>query len=186
MKKLFYIMLVVSVVLVSQNVFAENTRVWVDLEKLTPAARNEILDLQKGTRVSDPDQWKKWSEIGKGIGLAIGETAKVLNTEVNAFIKTPAGMITVGLIAYKVIGTDVKRIVLGIPIWIVLLTLIILSFRKFHMNERFAVRDDKNQITNIKYIPRFDFKSSDAKVASAISHGGAFFILNLAMALVIL
>ena len=168
------------------SALADNTRVLVDLEKLSSGARNEILDMQKGGVTTDPDQWKQWAEIGKGIGLAIGETAKVLNTEVNAFIKTPAGMITVGLIAYKIIGKDFKRIIFGIPLWIIVTTLVILSFRRFHMTERIVIKNDKKETTSVQYIERYHFNSNDAKTGSAIAHAAIFVIFTIVMAALIL
>jgi hypothetical protein len=91
--------------------------VTVDLGKLDPSARNSVIDANanKNDAPINPESWKQWAEVGKAIGLAIAETAKQLNTEVNAFIKTPAGMIAVGLIAYKIAGHDILTVALGIP-----------------------------------------------------------------------
>ncbi len=183
--KILYLVLIIMFMFIS-SVYARSD-IMVDLEKLSPHARNEILDMQKGdSNMPKPDEWKKWAEIGKGIGLAIGETAKVLNTEVNAFVKTPAGMITVGLITYKVIGQDIKRIVLGIPFWMIVTTLIILSFRRFHMTERVVIKNDKKETTSVQYIERYHWANGEARAASAVAHGGAFILLSLVMALIIL
>jgi len=55
----------------------------------------------------------KYAELGKAIGIAIGETAKSLNVAVNDFVKTPVGQITCIVIAWKILGRDIIRYGVG-------------------------------------------------------------------------
>lgn len=159
------------------------TPVTVDLEKLSPTARNEILNMQKEAakkkveeNITDPAKWVELAELGKGIGVAIGETCKALNQNINDFIKTPAGYIIIGMVAYKIIGGDLLDIVLGIPIWAILTLILLWSYRKFHMRERLVIYDEpedgkkKKKVVEVKYIPRYEFKSNDSRTASFVLH----------------
>ena len=55
----------------------------------------------------------KYSEIGKQIGVAIGETAKSLNVAVNDFVETPVGKATFFILAWKIAGHDIMRYGVG-------------------------------------------------------------------------
>lgn len=68
--------------------------------------------------------------IGLAIGLAIGETAKQLNVAANDFVKSPAGMITVGIIIAKLFAGPVFKF------FICILGLIIASKIYFFMISR--------------------------------------------------
>lgn len=49
----------------------------------------------------------KYADIGQSVAKALGAAMKELNVEANNFLTTPVGMITTGLIVYKVLGNDV-------------------------------------------------------------------------------
>jgi hypothetical protein len=155
----------------------------VDLSKLDSNARNAVIDANKkdAEQPTNPEKVREWVDLGKSVGLAFAECAKQLNVEVNSFIRTPAGMITVALITYKIAGKDLIRIVLGVPLWIVITSLIIWSLLYFHGRERIVGKDG-----SISYVQKYVWSSKDAKAASAAIHVILWVLTTLILSLIIL
>lgn len=57
-----------------------------------------------------PERVTGWAQVAEGFANAIGAAARQLNISVNEFITTPAGLITVGVILWKVIGVSVLKL----------------------------------------------------------------------------
>lgn len=72
----------------------------------------------------------KWANYGTEIGKAISGTAKELGVVANDFIKTPAGQITLYVVIWKVIGSQLVHIVGGMVMFCTLLPLWIYMFRR--------------------------------------------------------
>lgn len=155
-----------------------DTQVTVDLKDLGSDARNAVLrDIEKKekevakqiipdiTKV-DPATIKTWDESISGIIKTIcGE----LNVSVNDFIKTDAGKITVFMVAYKMIGQDVRAIIFA-TLWIIIvLPLLLLSFRTFHMPYKVKTKDKEGHMS-IEFISRYRWKDEEAKCISAVVH----------------
>jgi hypothetical protein len=103
---------------------------------------------------------------------------------VNEFVKTPVGMITMGLITYKVVGEKLWDVIGGTLAWIVVTAIIFISFRHFHMRERVVDKSNKEN-HQIQYIPRYEFKSNDARNGSAWAHGVAFGLITFVCLLIV-
>jgi hypothetical protein len=91
-------------------------------------------------------------------------------------------MITVALIAYKVAGHDILRIVLGIPLWCVITLIVGYSFLYFHGRERIV--DEKTK--EVRYAAKYPWQSRDAKSISAAVHVAIWVLATLILSLVIL
>jgi hypothetical protein len=78
-------------------------------------AINEQIEEMKEKSVNDKvyKQVSKWSELGTNIGSALVATAAQVGVEVNKFAATPLGMITTGVIVYKIIGRDILILSFG-------------------------------------------------------------------------
>jgi len=74
---------------------------------------------QEGTKDKTVDQAKQYIELGEMIGKAFGSCAKELNVQVNDFITTPAGLITITIIGWKTIGRDMVHFGFGM-VWLIL------------------------------------------------------------------
>jgi hypothetical protein len=173
MKK-FSLIISIILILISFSISNAKTEKVIDIEKLSINARNEILNLNK----SDDENFnvtkaEQWASFGKNFASALKETCQVLNVEVNAFVKTPVGMVASGLIVYKVIGKDLIKMVVTILVCSFIYILILFSFFIFFIPKKLVIRDENKKITQIKYIKRYEFKSDDARVFSAWAHGGA-------------
>lgn len=77
-----------------------------------------------------PEKINQWAENGKGIGIAIGSAAKELGLAADAFLKTDAGKITVAMVAWKVMGKDVVRVVGGGIFFLVLASIWVYIYRR--------------------------------------------------------
>jgi len=184
-----FVLLCVSLLLVVSPVLSE-TKVEIDLEKLDDFSRNKVLNALKETEKEgssilpkNPEEIREWGRLGKDIGQAIGATAKELSIQVNDFIKTPAGVLTVGIILWKVVGNELFDIVFGIPIWFLLTLGCVLTMRKYLGRERIPLYEteeieDKRgkvkkirKLVDVKYVPRYEYNDSDYKVAVAIVLG---------------
>ncbi|MBI5742347.1 MAG: hypothetical protein HZA25_00730 [Candidatus Niyogibacteria bacterium] len=159
---------------------ASATQVTVDLEKITPEqvaavmAAKQSAETPPKAAVPTVDQMEKWADVGAKVGQAIAATAKELNVGVNEFAKTPVGLLTMGLITWKVIGHDLLGIIGGTLAWIAITSVILFSFSRFHISERIK---DKERGT-VTYVPRYRFESSEAKGFSAVLHALVFIVFT--------
>jgi len=172
MRKLLYI---TCIIFLSYEICFAQTNVNVDLTKLDPDVRNVILNsLKKDNNSEAIVSYQKYAEIGKSIAIALGEAAKQLNVEMNAFSTTSVGKITIYLIIYKLIGKDIIRlfILLGI------IVLLIFSFRNFFIKKKIK------EGSEIKYVERYDFVSRDAKGFCAVTHIILFLAIIIAISVI--
>ena len=116
-------------------------------------------------KLTDPKELNEWVELGKNVGLSLAAVAKELGVASDEFLKSNTGKIAVVIIVWKVMGHDILGIVGGTVAWIVLATIILWSFKFFHMTKR-VKQEDKTY----KYERRFEFKSNDARVGSGWAH----------------
>lgn len=160
----------------------------VDLDKMDPALAAQVLESQRKKEEGKPavtiQNAKEWAGIGEDVAKAIGATAKALSMEVNEFMKTPVGKWTFILIFWYVLGHKLWMIAGGIMIWAVLGSLAWKSFKRFHMPQAVITKNKAGE-DEVKYVS-YEFRTSDAKIMSAVIHTIFFCVLSIAMALVIL
>ena len=53
--------------------------------------------------IPTPAEIEKYSDVGVAVGKALGSAARELGVVANEFVYTPDGMVTTGLIIYKVV-----------------------------------------------------------------------------------
>jgi len=122
----------------------------------------------------DPQELNEWVDLGKNIGMAVTATAKELGVASDTFLQSTTGKITVVLIVWKVIGEDVVDVFGGIAVWLVLMSLILWSFKHFHMSKRVL----NKKTGEVSYIRRYDFSSSDSRVFAVLGHVAAFITIT--------
>jgi hypothetical protein len=106
----------------------------VDVSKLTPAQKAEALKYVANLEATKADSANlsekareevgKWGELGVGMGRAAVAAAKEVGVAANEFVQTPLGKVTMAVVAYKVIGKDIIKFLVGGAI---LVTFIIVS-----------------------------------------------------------
>jgi hypothetical protein len=157
----------VSITINTDNLDSETAAMVLEAEKKS----------KKAKEVPTVDQVEAWVNIGDKVGGAIAATCKQLSVEVNEFVKTPVGMIAVGLIAYKVVGEKLWDVIGGTLAWVVVVMIIGFSFRHFHMREKIVDKSDKDN-PQVQYIARYEFKTNDARTTSACIHAIGFALIT--------
>jgi hypothetical protein len=123
---------------------------------------------------------KEWATLISG---AIKTICIDLSVSVNEFLKTDAGKITTFLIAYKIIGQDIKDIVFGTSAWFVITLILLISFWLIIIPKRIIVPGSDKRNPDVIYKPRLDFsKEARGIMASIIA---AMFIVITVVCLVL-
>ena len=94
------------------------------------ATQPSLPGVVKAVESVTPEKIDQWAENGKGIGIAIGSAAKELGLAADAFLKTDAGKITVAMVAWKVMGRDVIRVIGGSAFFLVLVSIWVYIYRR--------------------------------------------------------
>lgn len=170
---------------------AHATNVNVQLEDLDSSTAARVLEQLKAAQdkkkslvekmVPTADKATEWADVGVKLAGAIGAAAKALSVEVNDFVKTPVGKWAMIFLFWYLLGAKIWAILVGIFAWVGVGSIILWSYRRLHLGRRVKrVVDGKTEVT-VEYYPwrqAVDSKGnetgSDAKVASAVFHAGAF------------
>lgn len=181
-----WLIMMFALTIMSSQAYAQeqakaNTEVTVDLKDLDDITRNKILDMmndkkeeaaKKATEIIpviskvDPATIKSWAESISGV---IKTVCGELNVSVNDFIKTDAGKITVFLVAYKMIGDDVRAIIFSTLWALIVIPLLVLSLRTFHIPTKLKTKDKDGKET-ITYAIKYKWTSGACRAASGIIH----------------
>jgi len=182
-KTIFMVILAIFTLSVSSlpvNAANKGVEVTINLEDLNDDTQNAVLDAIKkkkadaqkiaATTETVVEQLTEnltvdnFERIMKAITGAIGDACKTLNVEVNSFIQSPVGLLTAGLITYKVIGDDIKGIVFGILGWLASTSVLLYTFTRFHTAKKFKTYEEvagKKVVKDIKYVPRYSWGGGD-------------------------
>jgi hypothetical protein len=117
MKKLFLsmVMLLSTVVTFSQTNLSPD-----EFAKLPIDVQNQINSVKKSTETdAQIETVGKWVGLGKEVGYAFDGALTAITTTATKFSETKLGKITMFLVIYKVIGTDILQIMFGV-LWIIL------------------------------------------------------------------
>lgn len=132
---------------------------YVDVSKITPEQASQIQkqvdELQlKPTNVSANvrKETEAWGELGSNMGKALIGAAKEVGVAANDFAGTSLGKITVGIVAYKIIGRDVLKITSGIATLLVGTWLAILGHRRYAWDFKYEVKPTMWGAFNRRYV----------------------------------
>jgi hypothetical protein len=115
MKKivLLFMLLIFSAVAYSQS--SGITLTPEQISKLDPATKASIVALQAEQKTDQIiSTGSKWVGLGKEIAEAVNESAKGVALTASEFAETKLGKYTMFLIAYKVLGGDFLRVIIGL------------------------------------------------------------------------
>ena len=73
----------------------------------------------KATPINIANQASEWADIGTKYGMAIAATAKELGLAADDLLGTTVGKVALVLIVWKVMGSDLLGVVVGIP-WLII------------------------------------------------------------------
>jgi len=104
---------------ISTTVFADGRA--IDTSKLSKAQIAELAAKAEEMGATSPanvsatvrKEAEAWGDMGANMGKAMVGAAKEVGVAANDFAVTPLGRVTVAIVAYKIIGRDVIKIVIG-------------------------------------------------------------------------
>ena len=126
---LFMILALVFIVKMTEAQTAPTETVTINKSDLTPA---QIAKITAEEQMAKIETYGKWVGVGNEIGVAIKEGLTAVVDVSERFSNTKVGEFTMYLIAWKVIGKDLVRIVLGILFIIFITVIIFKSLRRMY------------------------------------------------------
>jgi len=213
MKRILIVMLMCLILPISaysQTADQVNTDVQIDLMDLDDTTRNSVMRSIKKKKASLAEQAvdqiniqnltvesaEKWRDIAMSMVEAIKALCAGLNVEVNEFAKTPVGILTIGVLIWKIAGAGALSYIINIVIWTVISTIIIGSFRYFHMAKKvkdvkeYVDPDTKKKVKDktVRYVKRHKWEEFSGsgnynalQVWSVIGHVAMFCAITLAL-----
>lgn len=108
MKRMLALMLLVASFSVQAEVQV-STQGLTDAEKAVLIQQIEQIKVNRKSATS-AEKVGEWVDIGTKVGLGLAGAAKELGVQANQFATTPVGKMTMGLIVYKVAGSDLLKV----------------------------------------------------------------------------
>lgn len=97
-------------------------------------------------------QYKEWSEMGRGIGIAVKDSLYAVKDVAIDFSKTDVGKFTLFLVAWKIMAKDVLSMgdmvvgyLVGIPLLFTGMIVLIWSYRRQCLPQRILIEDSKEK-----------------------------------------
>lgn len=117
--------------------------------------------------------------IGKEIGEAVKNGLESVVDVSNKFANTPVGHFTMAMIAWKILGRDLLHVVIGIPLYIILLSVWVYFARRFYFGRwvKRYVDGKKQHVFEEPY--KFD-PMADGRSAATFIMCTTLLILNIA------
>lgn len=115
----------------------------VNVDDLTPDQLTKINARNKVEQVTGQiETYSKYAGMGKEIGVAVSEGLTAVKDVTLEFADSDVGKLTMALIVWKVVGEDIKGFVLGIPLWLLVASIIIWSYRRSCLRTRTLVKKE--------------------------------------------
>jgi hypothetical protein len=117
-------------------------KITVNTSDLTPDQLAKIKAQQElETMQQKLDTYGKWVGVGGEIGIAVREGLNSVVDVADKFGKTDVGQFTLIMIAWKVMGKDIVRIVLGFIFLVAMTWLIVKVYRTTYLPKRILVEN---------------------------------------------
>ncbi len=149
MKKIFAILSIMTLLIVataplySQTPLGQSEKIVVNKSDLTPS---QVLKIEADQKISDLqkklDTYGNWVGVGGEIGTAVKEGLTAVVDVADKFGSTNVGKFTLTMVAWKVIGKDLTRIVLGLIFIFVFTFFMLRSYRNTFITRKFVIKDN--------------------------------------------
>lgn len=144
MKKLF---LITVLFLMSVMTYAQETtntdKIVVKTSDLTPT---QLMKIQKDAEIEalqkKLETYGNWVGVGGEIGNAVSEGLNAVVDVSDKFGKTDVGRFTMIMVAYKVIGKDIIRIVLGLIFMVIFTTFMFRHYKRNFTTRRIVTKSN--------------------------------------------
>lgn len=112
--------------------YAQVTLTQEQINKLSPEVQSALKAANTEQQITTQiETVSKYAGMGKEIGTAVNESLKAVSSTVVDLSETKVGKITMALVVYKVIGTDILQLFIGI-LWITII--LIVSWKIYRNN----------------------------------------------------
>jgi len=172
MKKLFFISFVLTLICLSFNTNKCYAQIDSSIyNKLSPEAKKELSNAIQSTKISKQlDDYVEWTgkgeEIGKAVGNAVNSSLSAITENAEKFANTKVGKFTMFIVAYKVLGKDFIRLIIGIPLIICFLIFLITYIYKNFIPKKILIKktgEDKDKIKEYCVLPDFQKMNSSVQ-----------------------
>lgn len=144
MKKLFGLFLVLMVMFVSVQAQTTNTKKVGDPTSYMTAEQlaKYNSDMKNAELEKKLETYGKWVGVGNEVGIAVREGLMAVVDVSDQFGKTDVGKFTLIMVAWKVMGKDVVRILLGIAFIFIVTFMFFRVYRNMFVSKRIKVEDN--------------------------------------------
>jgi uncharacterized protein YxeA len=156
-------LLFISLLLVSLITFSQVNISKEDFDKLPIDVQNKITGTKTDGQIETAG---KWVGFGKEVGTAVNESLKAVTGTAVDFSKTSLGKITVALVIYKVIGSDIIRVLFGI-LWLILVFTISIYIHLSYGRDKKILKSEKYNIESKKYDREWSIQDGNIDFATA-------------------
>ncbi len=135
--------------ILSLNVFGDG----INTDTVSNSGFNQLSEVDKAAIISDIakkvavknaapevptiEKLDGWVDLGTKIGKGLSGAAKETGVAVNDFAKTPVGILTTGLIVWKMIGNTIFHFIAAILVWSIGLPLLHLLWKRYLTTETY-------------------------------------------------
>lgn len=141
------VLVLLALMTVAFTVSAQNSQkpkqIVVNVNDLTQDQLAKVQARNKVEQVTGQiETYSKYAGMGKEVGIAVSEGLGAVKDVTLEFADSNVGKLTMALIVWKVIGDDLKGMVLGIPIWLLVTFLFIWSYRRSLIRRKKLIKKD--------------------------------------------
>ena len=150
MKKLLLALLLVGFAVFAQSTVGQQDEMVVIKKSDLTADQKAKVQMQE--TAAQLGQYKEYAEMGRGVGLAIGETLRGVKDVAVDFSKTDVGKFAMFLIAWKIMAKDIMSMgdtvfgyLVGIPLLFIGGVVLVWSYRKQCFPRRVLIENSKEK-----------------------------------------
>jgi hypothetical protein len=136
MKKSILVILLFSLLFTNQLLAQEQPMVSIPANQLTEQQKKQLEQKQTIETVSS------WTGVGKELGDAVNGAVGALTKHAVDFSETKLGTFTMFLIAYKVLGRDILRLLIGLPLIFFLTVIFVIVVYKNGLRKRVLYKEE--------------------------------------------
>ena len=141
------VLVLFGLLLVSLVTFSQVNLSKEEFDKLPQEVQNKITGTKTEAQIETAG---KWVGFGKEVGTAVNESLKAVTGTAVDFSKTGLGKITMALVIYKVIGSDIIKILFGI-LWLIIIFSIALFVHRNYASDKRLLKSEKYNLESKKY-----------------------------------
>jgi len=131
MKKLFVVLAMVCFLCMGSMAYAVDTNGLSETQKAEIAMQIAKMKEEKASpQPSTPAKVNEWVQVGQNVGYALIGAADKVGIAVEKFSETKVGKVTMAIVIWKMMGSAIIHVVVGISLWIITTTILFYFYRR--------------------------------------------------------